>query len=181
MNTAFGMNDFIFSVLMYGDEFSISELQQALGARTTEEKKRISRNLSYLVKTGILERLGRGKFKNLNPTHDISGKIYSVDIDHREDEKELIGEYNKRKEKLGASGHKIKQNALWDYEGRTSVFYRVSENGKRIDFLLLISEDDPQLERVIRYVSNSAIGSSLSIFFKGTRDLKPLFPGITWL
>jgi len=44
----------------------------------------------------------------------------------------------------------------------------------------LISEDDPQLERVIRYVSKIAMGSYLTIFFKGTRDLKPLFPGIEW-
>jgi len=176
----FSMNDFIFDALVYGERFSIKELYQALDIRTMEEKKRVSRNLSYLVKTGTLRRLKRGEFENLNPTSDPSGKIHSVDIDHREDGQELLREYNKFKEKLELSGHEFKQGVLWNYENRTNKFYQIFQHGTRVGFLLLISEDDPQLKRVIRYVSNKATGSSLSIFFKGTKDLKPLFPGITW-
>jgi hypothetical protein len=175
------MNDFIFSALANGEEFSIEELRQALGVKTTGEKKRVTRNLSYLVKKGTLERLKKGEFKNLNHTSDPSKKLRYVDIDHSEDEQELVGRYNKFKETKQLSGHEFKQVVLWNYENRTSVFHRVSQNGKKDGYLLLISEDDPQIKRVIRYVSNKAMGSDLTVFFRGAKDLTLLFPGVTWL
>lgn len=180
MNDFICMNDWVFSVLEYSDEFSIDELHKALGAKTTREKKRVSRNLSYLVKKGTLKRLKRGRFKNLNPTSDVSGRIQSVNIDHYKDERELAEQYSEFKKKQELTKHKFEQKALWDYDNRTSVFYQMSQNGNKAGFVLLIEEDDPQLKRVVRYVSNKATGSNLTIFLKGTQDITPLFPNINW-
>lgn len=181
MNDSICMNDWVFGALGHSEEFSIDELHQALGAKTTEEKKRISRNLSYLVKKGTLQRLKRGSFKNMSYPSDFSKRLDFLMIDHCEDKQKLMVRFSAFKETQELSGHEFKETALWDYDNCTGVLYRVSQNGNKCGFLLLISEDDPQLKRVIRYVGNEAVGNNLAIFFNGAKDLKPLFPNVTWI
>ena len=183
MENKFSVSNWTSDVLGFGEEFSIAELHRALNAKTTEERKRVSRNLSYLVQKGTLKRLKRGKFKNLNCEEDFSGHIQSVSIDYCKDEDSLVAKFSKFREFQGQSGYGLVREPLWNYKNCTAELYQTChlQNRNKVGYSLLINENDPQLERVVRYVGRKSMGNSLAIFLNGQRNLTSLFPNITWL
>jgi hypothetical protein len=194
MNNGMSVSDWVFDVLNFNEKFTTGEVCQALSVKTELEKKRISRNLSYLVEKKLVERLSRGIFKNLSRRKEFSGYIgeigyYCCPKESGKDGDPAPVRFARMKLRYEEDGFIFKKQDLWKYDNSTAMLYEAynptgnSDYLNNKQYLLLIGEDDPQRERVIRYVGRKAEGISMFVYQDGDErgDIRHLFPNAPWL
>jgi len=194
MNKTMCVYDWVYGALSYMERFSFKEICCALGAKTDLGKRRVSRNLSYLVKKGLVERLGRGMFKNLNRRPEFSAHLEEIGYNcyprgGNENGETASDRFARMKRAYEEDGFIFEKQNLWKYKGATATLYKAYNPTGNTDYLfntqylLLIGEDDPEKERVLRYVGRKAEGISMFVYQDGNErgDIRHLFPNTPWL
>ncbi len=194
MNNTIGVKSWVLDVLANDEKFTFGEVCYALDAKTKEERGRVSRNLSYLAQTGIIKRLGRGVFKNLNYRKEFSGHLGEIGFNcypknGNEDGETASDRFIKMKHIYAEDGFVFERQNLWKYKGASALLFKAYNPTGNTDYLfdtqylLLIREDDPKRKKVIRYVGRKAEGISMFVYQDGNErgDIHHLFPNVPWL
>jgi len=195
MNKTMGVGTWVYDVLGYMEKFSIEEICYGLDAKTNPERDRVSRKLSYLVKSGKIERLGRGVFRNLSRRPEFSSCLGEIGYhccpkERTSESKTALDRFTRARHVYGEDGFILEKQDLWKYVGSTATLYKalhptgdIGDYSNATQYLLFIKEEDPQRKRMIRYVGRRAEGVSLFIWQDGDRqkDIRHLFPQTPWL
>ncbi len=194
MRETMSVREWVFDVLAYQEAFSFEEICYALEAKSSIGRNRISRNLSYLVKKGLVEKLERGTWKNLKRRPEFSARLGEIGYscfprEGNGDGKRAAHLFLEMKHTYKKDGFIFEKQNLWRYEGETAIFYKAYNPSGNTDYLfntqclLLIREDDPERDKVVRYVGRKAEGVSMFVYQDGNEreDVQYLFPNAPWL